>query len=73
MLDKAFGGRGQPDASASSFEQRHAGFGLHHAELLGDGRRSIGQRFGHGGEGAAVLELPEQPEPVQVQHAVSDH
>jgi hypothetical protein len=31
------------------------------------------QGFGDSGQGATVLELPQQPEPVQVQHAVSDH
>jgi hypothetical protein len=69
VLDESLGGRGQPDAAARSFEQRYAGFGFQHAELLGDGRRGIGEGVGNGGEGAAVLELPQQPEPVQVQHA----
>jgi len=73
VLDEAFGGRGQPDAAARAFEQRDAGFGLEHAELLGDGRRGVGQGFSDGGQGAAVLEFAQQPEPVQVQHATLQH
>jgi hypothetical protein len=55
VLDQPLGGRGQPDAAARSFEQGHAGFGFQHAELLGDGRRGIGEGIGNGGEGATVL------------------
>jgi hypothetical protein len=63
--------RGEPDAAPYRLEQGDPGLGLQLAELLGDRGRAVGQRPGHGGEGAAPVELAQQPQAVHVEHRAS--
>ncbi|CAM5327160.1 hypothetical protein SLAVM298S_03443 [Streptomyces lavendulae subsp. lavendulae] len=69
--DQVLGGRGEPDRAAGAFQQRQAGLPLQGGELLGDGGGAEGQCLGHGGDGAAAGELPQEPEAAYVEHRPS--
>jgi hypothetical protein len=57
-----------------ALEEAHPSLLLQRGELLGHRGRAVGQRLGHGGDGAAAGELPEQPQAPQVEHrAPSKH
>ena len=69
--DEEVGLGGQPDAAAGRLEQAHPGLLLQRGELLGHRGRAVGQRLGHGGDGAAAGELTEQPQAPEVEHRAS--
>ncbi|GHD87151.1 hypothetical protein GCM10010508_18080 [Streptomyces naganishii JCM 4654] len=64
--DEDLGLRGQPHPPPGRLQERHADLGLQLRELLGDGGRRVRQRRRDGGQGAAVLELAQEAESVQV-------
>ncbi len=68
VRDEDLGLRGQPDPAPHGFQQRDPGLLLQDRQLLRDRRRAVGEGLGHGGERPAVLQLAQQPEPVEVQH-----
>jgi hypothetical protein len=61
VRDEHVGLGGEPDPAAGWFEEAHPGLLLQCSELLGDRGRAVGQRLGHGGDGASTTELSEQP------------
>jgi hypothetical protein len=69
--DEKVGLRGQPDPAAGWLEQAHPGLLLQRGELLGHCGRAVGQRLGHGGDGASAGELAEQPQAPEVEHRAS--
>ena len=65
-------GIGQPHAAAGALEQAHAGLALEHRELLGDGARRELERVGDRGDRAALVELLQQAQASELEHACSD-
>ena len=59
---------GQPHPAARGLQQRHTRLALQHRQLLRDRRGGELERVGHRGDGAAVVQLAQQPESAQVQH-----
>ena len=59
---------GEPHAPAGGLEQRGAGLALEDAQLLGDGRRAVGQRVGDGADRAEPVELVKEAEAAEVEH-----
>ncbi|WUE04301.1 hypothetical protein OHA25_44450 [Nonomuraea sp. NBC_00507] len=57
VRDEDLGLLGQPHPPAHRLQQRNTDLRLQLRELLGHGRRAVGQGGGDGGEGATVLEL----------------
>ena len=55
-------------AAADALEQLDPGVALERRELLGDGRRRVGERLGHRGDRAPRRELAQHPEPADVEH-----
>ena len=60
--------RGEPNAAPVRLQQRDSDLLLQLRELLRDGRRAVGERFRHRGQGAAVAEFAQDAEPAKVIH-----
>jgi len=80
VRDEDLGLRGQPHAPAQRFQKLDADLRLQLRELLGDRGRAVGQRPGDRREGASVLQLAQQSQPVEIEHGpppssvrISDH
>jgi hypothetical protein len=58
VRDEEVGLGGEPDPSAGRLQKAHPGLLLQRGELLGHRGRAVGQRLGHGGDGAAAGKLP---------------
>ena len=69
MADQDQRGVGEPHPAPGRLQQRHARLALQHRELLGDGRGRELQRVGHRGDGAAGMQLVQQPQSAQVEHS----
>ena len=69
VADEHDRGVGQAHAAAGPLQQRHARLALEHRELLGDGRGRELERVGHRGDRAALVQLVEQAEAAEVEHA----
>jgi hypothetical protein len=54
VRDENVGLGGQPDPAAGWLEETHSGLLLQRGELLGHRGRAVGQRLGHGGDGASM-------------------
>ncbi len=59
---------GEYDTSRPAFDEGHAGLALQRGDLLGDGRRRIGQRLGRAGQRTATGDLTEHLQAAHVQH-----
>ena len=68
--DERPAGIGQREPPSLALEQHHAGLALQRRELLGDGRRRERQRLGGRGDGAALGELAQDPEALDVERHV---
>ncbi|GAA0915429.1 hypothetical protein GCM10009574_018440 [Streptomyces asiaticus] len=70
MGDEDLGLLGEPHPAAHRLQQPDTDLRLQLGQLLGDGRRAAGEGGGDGREGAAVLELAQQTQSVQVERGV---
>jgi len=68
MPDEQLGLGRQADPPSDRLQQRDAYLALEHSEVLGDGRRVVGQRLGDRDRGAAVFQLTQQAEAIDIQH-----
>ena len=71
VLDEQQRLRRELHPSPDRLQQRHTRFPFEHVELVGDGRRAVAQRAGDGRQRAAVPQLPQQAEAMDVQHPVT--
>ncbi|GAB3673420.1 hypothetical protein GCM10027589_43190 [Actinocorallia lasiicapitis] len=71
MADEGAGGGRQGDPAAGPLQQGRARFPFERGELLGDGRRGLGEGFGDGCDGAPVGEFAEQPQLAHIEHQLS--
>ena len=62
---------GQAHAAARALEQAHARLALQQRELLGDGAGRELQRVGDGGDRPALVELLEQAQALELEHALA--
>ncbi|MBM7502797.1 hypothetical protein JOD46_000254 [Agromyces aurantiacus] len=70
VRDEGVRRRREADAAADRLEQRHADFAGEDRQLVRHGRGVVAERRGDRRQGAAMMQLAEQPEPRQIVHGV---